>query len=426
MAISAGDTGIANGACARAFVDGLAAAISHACVTPGSRSTPLTVALARQSVIRPWLHLDERSSAFFALGLARATGQPVAVVCTSGTAAANFHPAVVEADLSRIPLVLCTADRPPRLRDVGADQTMMQPGMFGAAARWANELPLPCGRDGEERQFRAVAVRAAGVARGPLPGPVQLNFPFEEPLTGAQGASWAHFPEGVKVGLSASGEYPPAEDVVEAAAGVMRRARRPLIIAGPETGGLPAEAIGSLAARLNAPIVADPLSGLRCGGHDRSLVLDSYDAILREAPPAELVPDCVIRFGAKPTSKALNQFLAQQPTAAHILCDLPGSWRDPDALSTMVVHGNPGAIASALAAEIDGGQVKRGWAARWLAANDAAGEAMREHSTSVDELFEGRIFTELQQLCPPGRPSSPGTACPSATSIPSSPRIRSH
>ncbi|MGH2634486.1 MAG: thiamine pyrophosphate-binding protein, partial [Tepidiformaceae bacterium] len=158
MAVSEDGIGTANDDAARAFVDGLAAAgVRHACVTPGSRSTPLTVALARQSFIKPWLHLDERSSAFFALGLARASEQPVAVVCTSGTAAANFHPAVVEADLSRIPLILCTADRPPRLRDAGADQTTVQQGMFGRSVRWERDLHVPCGQPGEGRQFRATA-----------------------------------------------------------------------------------------------------------------------------------------------------------------------------------------------------------------------------------------------------------------------------
>jgi len=413
LATNASDTGAANEAAARAFVDGLAAAgIRHACVTPGSRSTPLTVALARQTRIRPWLHLDERSSAFFALGLARATAQPVAVVCTSGTAAANFHPAVVEADLSRIPLVLCTADRPPRLRDVGADQTMLQARMFGAAVRWANELPLPCGRDGEQRTFRAVAVRAAAVARGPLPGPVHLNFPFEEPLMGSPSHGWAPFPERVDLGLAPVGTYPPASDAVRTAVAAIRRSRRPLIVAGPETGGLPADAIAALAARLNAPILADPLSGLRTGAHDRSLVLDSYDGILRTAPLTELVPDCVIRFGARPTSKALNQFLVQHHTAAHIICDLPGSWRDADALSTVVVHGSPAAIAESLAAEMEGGQVKPGWPGRWLAANHAAGMAMREQSARLDGLFEGRVFMELQQVLPPGATLFAGNSMP--------------
>lgn len=342
MAINSAGIGAANDLAACAFVQGLAnAGVRHACVTPGSRSTPLTVALARQRRIRPWVHLDERSSAFFALGLARATGQPVVVVCTSGTAAANFHPAVVEADLSRVPLIFCTADRPPGLRDTGADQTTLQAGMFGRSVRWAADLQVPAGLEGEGRRFHASALRATSAALGPLPGPVHLNFPFEEPLMGAVAGGWEPH-RGSSASLPIASAYRPATETISAAATAIRHARRVIVVAGPESGGLPPDRIVALAERLNAPILADPLSGLRTGRHDRSLVLDSYDAILRGEPLPGLEPDCVIRFGAKPTSKALCQFLARQSQAAHLLCDLPGSWRDPDALSTVVIHGSPG------------------------------------------------------------------------------------
>ncbi|MGH2633546.1 MAG: 2-succinyl-5-enolpyruvyl-6-hydroxy-3-cyclohexene-1-carboxylic-acid synthase, partial [Tepidiformaceae bacterium] len=355
-------------------------------------------------------HLDERSSAFFALGLARASEQPVAVVCTSGTAAANFHPAVVEAGLSRIPLILCTADRPPRLRDAGADQTTVQPGMFGRSVRWERDLHVPCGQPGEGRQFRATALRAVSSAMGPLPGPVHLNFPFEEPLMGAVGrlrAPWEGFGS-----LRTRAVYAPAAAAVAAAARAIAQARRPLIVAGPETGGLPANAIAALAARLDAPVLADPLSGLRTGPHDRSLVLDSYDAILRALLPGELVPDCVIRFGAKPTSKALNQFLAGQVEGSHIICAVPGGWRDPGALSSVVVHGSPEASAAALLAAAGSCSTEPRWSRRWLAANEAAGSAMREQSAHVTELFEGRVFTELQATLPPGATLFAGNSMP--------------
>ena len=173
----------ANTAAARALVEGLArAGVRDACVTPGSRSTPLTVALAEQDAIRPWLHLDERSSAFFALGLARASGRPVALVCTSGTAAANYHPAVVEADLSRVPLIACTADRPPSLRNVGAPQTIDQVGLYGVSVRHERDLPAPSSPDASPQVFGQAAGQAVEASLGPLPGPVHLNLPFDEPL----------------------------------------------------------------------------------------------------------------------------------------------------------------------------------------------------------------------------------------------------
>ena len=172
----------ANTAAARALVDGLArAGVRDACVTPGSRSTPLTVALAEQSAIRPWLHLDERSSAFFALGLARASGRPVALVCTSGTAAVNFHPAVVEADLSRVPLIVCTADRPLRLRNVGAPQTIDQVGLYGVSVRHERDLPVPGFPDAPPAVFAEAARHAVEVSLGPLP----RSRPPQPPLRGA-------------------------------------------------------------------------------------------------------------------------------------------------------------------------------------------------------------------------------------------------
>lgn len=405
------DFGAANGAVSHAFVAALAdAGAANVCITPGSRSTPLTVAFARQSRVRPWLHLDERSAAFFALGLARATRTPVALVCTSGTAAANYYPAIVEANLSRIPLIVCTADRPPRLRDVGADQTMNQSGMFGTNVRWSADLPVPAGTIGEDAWARQAATRAVRTAMSPLPGPVHLNFPFEEPLLGS-------IPLGpddaTVVPVAAAAAIEPTPELVAEAAKLLAGSARPLIIAGPETGGLPAASITALAELLDAPILADPLSGLRTGPHDRSRVLDSYDAILRMSGLEELDPDCVLRLGAKPTSKALNQFVARQARATHILCDLPGSWRDPDALAAVVLQGSSERCVTALErAIVHSPATAPGWCGRWLDANDAARSTMQAQTAAFTDTFEGRIFAELQQTLPAGATIVAGNSMP--------------
>ncbi len=407
------EIGAANEAAAQAFVRALAmAGVQHACVTPGSRSTPLTVALARQSAIHPWLHLDERSSAFFALGLARATGRPVMLVCTSGTAAANYFPAVAEANLSRIPLVVCTADRPPRLRDVGADQTIDQPGMFGSNARWAADLPLPLGQPGEASQFRAFAARAVRAALSPMPGPVHLNFPFEEPLLGAREVAPAPDGRVADPAFAPPAGVTPGEYDIAVAAAKLGRAQRPLIIAGPETGGLPAAEISALAAALDAPILADPLSGLRTGLHDRSRVLDSYDALLRDPRADEFAPDCIVRFGAPPTSKALNQFVARQRQAEQILCEQPSGWRDPWAVTTAIVTGAPELVAEALRLAVGPRTTQPGWTTGWVARNSAASQAMQTHAMSFAEPFEGRVFAELQQLMQPGGTIFAGNSMP--------------
>ena len=400
-----------NTAACEAFVAALAASgLRHACITPGSRSTPLTVAFAKHGAIRVWLHLDERSSAFFALGLARATGTPVALVCTSGTAASNYHPAVVEANHSRIPLIVCTADRPPRLRDLGADQTMDQVRMFGPNVRWAQDLALPTAGGPGARYFEGCATRAMAAAMAPLPGPVHLNMPFEEPLLGTPGGGAETAPKHAEP-AALPGGAPPDPAMLASAANALHGKARPLIVAGPESGGLPADAIAALAERLDAPILADPLSGLRMGTHDRSRVLDSYDAMVRDSRAARLAPDAVIRFGGVPTSKALNQFLAGLAGTTQILCDRWTSWRDPEQVSTHVVHGEPAMIARGLADLVDvpGDGT---WSSEWRDRNRMAREAMQSAAASFGEPFEGRVFTELQDALPDGTTIFVGNSMP--------------
>ncbi len=403
----------ANTAAARALVGALAAAgVRDACITPGSRSTPLTVAFAQQTVIRPWLHLDERSSSYFALGLARASGRPVAIVCTSGTAAANFYPAVVEANLSRIPLIVCTTDRPPRLRDLGADQTMDQAGMFGSNVRWQCDLRLPAGLPDEARQFEAYGRRAVATALSPLPGPVHLNCPFEEPLlSGPDDLPPFNLRLADATPIEQPQTAPPPHAIADAVARI-RGARRPIIVAGPDSAGLPAAEIAALAAAIDAPIFADPLSGLRTGPHDRFRILDSYDAVLRDSPTLEFTADCVIRFGATPVSKSLNQYLAKLGGADQILVEQFGGWRDPGALSTVVLFGSTTLIADALREAVPAPTSAPDWCPRWIARDRAAGYAMRTAAMSFAEPFEGRVFVELQELLPAGATIVAGNSMP--------------
>lgn len=403
----------ANTAAARAFVEALArSGVRDACVTPGSRSTPLTVALAEQDAIRPWLHLDERSSAFFALGLARASGRPVALVCTSGTAAANFHPAVVEADLSRVPLVVCTADRPLRLRNVGAPQTIDQAGLYGVSVRHERDLPAPGSPDAPDALFAGAAREAVGASLGPLPGPVHLNLPFDEPLIEPPDAHPAPAPALVAPGeLPAVPPIPPKADALEAAVAALDRSERPIVVAGPESGGLPAGDIVALARALGAPLLADPLSGLRTGVHDRACVVDAYDAFLRDPRAAALAPDCVLRFGAAPTSKALNQFLARATDAAHVLCDLPGSHRDPNAVTTHRLTADARSAAAALR-EAVAGERDGAWLAQWRERDGRARRSLAAYALAATELFEGRAAIELQRALPMGATLFAGNSMP--------------
>ena len=251
------------------FADELVrAGVQHACVTPGSRSAPLALALAAHPALRLWMHLDERSAAFFALGLAKATRLPVALACTSGTAAANFLPAVVEAFHARVPLVVLTADRPPELQGCGAPQTIDQLRLFGSHVRWFADAGTPEATVEALRFARSLACRAVAAACGSPAGPVHLNLPLREPLA----PEVSELPESLASDLAAGGRLRhswtrvqaarPAldESAVAEVAAALRSARRPLIVCGPLDDPDPAlpGAVATLADGLGAPVLAEP------------------------------------------------------------------------------------------------------------------------------------------------------------------------
>ncbi len=382
-----------------------ASGVAHVVICPGSRSTPLTVAFTGDRSLRSWLHLDERSAGYFALGLARELGEPVALLCTSGTAAANFLPAVVEASLSRVPLVVLTADRPPELRDVGAPQTIDQVALFGSHARWAAEMPVADGSEGVERFAVAAAARAVELATAVPAGPVHLNFPFREPLISGQ-------PDAAPAVTSAAARRVHAATATlsdETAARLAQAfaGRRGVIACGPQSpalpDALPAGEIVALAAALGWPVLADPLSGVRVGGHDLGPVVASYDTLLRDEQFAAAVrPEVVLRFGAAPTSKAANAWLAGLSEARHVVVDAAG-WRDPDSLATEVVRAGAASFCTALLARIASSDAAEAqWGALWAAADAAAREAQREAIEAFDEPFEGRAGVELAAALPDG------------------------
>jgi len=431
------------------FVAALAAAgVRHAVIAPGSRNTPLTLALtAPQSGITPWLHLDERSAAYFALGIARQLDQPVAIVCTSGTAAANFLPAVVEARLSRIPLIVLTADRPPELRDVGAPQAIDQVRIFGSHAKWAVDMPLaedgvsldqpapgpaPAAAEASlenplaaslDNYAAATAVRAVTLSREAPAGPVHLNFPFREPLVDSSSVEQVTLPAAIS--LSGSLEVTPsrlvpAEEFI-AALTARLVGRKGLIVAGPESSGLPAPAIVALADLLGWPIVADPLSGLRTGGHDLTRVIDRADVLARApAFTARAEPEVVLRFGAAPTSKPLNLWLAALPDLDRILVDGAAAgtagFRDPESLVATVVRSDPTLLCQLLLAAhpstAASSATDPAWSTLWTEANRAATEAIDTAIDALDEPFEGSASRDLAAVLPDGATLVVGNSMP--------------
>ena len=390
--------------------------VRHVVIAPGSRNTPLTAALTSEGApFRTWLHLDERSAGYFALGLARQTGTPVAITCTSGTAAANFLPAAVEARLSRVPLVFITADRPPEARDVGAAQTVDQVGLFGTHVKWAADLPVAdiSALDELMRYAASAGARAAATASEAPAGPVHLNLPFREPLIEAGDLPFGHVAQ--PVARSSRHAAPDAGTVARLAA--MLPGRRGLLVCGPESEGLPAEEIAALARALGWPVVADPLSGLRAGTHDRSLVIDSVDALVRVPEFIDgASPDVVLRFGATMTSKPFNTWLAALPNVHRVLVDpaepSTGGWRDPDLQADESIAADPLLLATALTEAIAGHTPDGAWPRRWTDANATARSALREASGAIDEPFEGQVVHDLAASLPDGATLVAGNSMP--------------
>ena len=352
---------------AGALVDELArCGLRHACTSPGSRSAPLALTFAAHPEIHDRSILDERSAGFFALGLARASRGPVALVCTSGTAAANYLPAVIEAHYSHVPLVLLTADRPPEDRDCGAGQTIDQVELYGPYVRYFAELPPPDLQPTLLRLLRRVACRAAAAAVGGPPGPIHLNVPFREPLAPVAIPEDVQIAEGLDP-LSRDGRVRdamthvvPAEaprvprNEVEQLAKRIAREPQGWLVAGPldATPELSIE-LTRLARASGWPLLADPLSQLRSGPHDRALLVDAHDAVLcAEAFVETHLPRAVVRFGAMPTSKSYRLLLERHPEITQIVVD-PWGWSDPTALASELVRADPSALARALAADLE-------------------------------------------------------------------------
>jgi 2-succinyl-5-enolpyruvyl-6-hydroxy-3-cyclohexene-1-carboxylate synthase len=416
-----------NTALASAMTDELArSGVRSAVLSPGSRSTPLAVALWRQAEIEVTVILDERSAGFFALGTALATGVPAVVLCTSGSAAANLHPAVVEADEAGVPLIILTADRPPELRDIGAGQTIDQLKLYGDSVRWFCEVGTHEADDQGLLHFRSVACRAYASALGdPRPGPVHLNVPWREPLAPipVEGQVTATDP----LALEGRRDEPlhavtfasprAGEALLDRLAERVEGTSRGLIVAGRQPDAGLAVPVAELAAAAGFPILAEPTSQLRRGPHDRSLVVTAYDAIARDRSAA-LEPELVVRFGDHPTSKPLRQWLAAIEGLDQLVIDAVGDWREPTRRAATLVRSEPSATARALSERLSrlrpGAATVEGspFAARWLDAEGAVRDQVDGHLDSLDELSEPGIWGAL------GRALRDGDSVFAASSMP--------
>lgn len=357
----------------RSFADELArCGVREACTSPGSRSSPLVLALVREQRLRCFSHIDERCAGFFALGAAKASGRAVALTCTSGTAVANLMPAVIEAFQARVPLVVLTADRPPELREVGAGQTIDQLELFGSAAKWFFEVGTHEATPQRGRWMRALACRAVWTALEGRPGPVHLNFALREPLVAPDDLGDDPQPGrgGGRPWILRSTPGQDAGAAGRALAVVARDAHRPVVVAGRAEPGL--EAVAAACERLGWPLLADPLSGARCGG----AAIAHYDALLRsEAFAASRRPDLVLRCGDLPTSKPLRAWLdALGGDVTQLGFDPHGSWQDPAASLHVVLAADAADTLAAAAAHTPSADPE--WLCGWRDGDRAAAGAI--------------------------------------------------
>jgi 2-succinyl-5-enolpyruvyl-6-hydroxy-3-cyclohexene-1-carboxylate synthase len=400
----------ANTALASAMAEELArCGVRRAVVSPGSRSTPLAVALWRQPAIEVTVLLDERSAGFFALGHALAIQVPAVVLCTSGSAAANLHPSVVEADQAGVPMIVLTADRPPELRDIGAGQTIDQLKLYGDAVRWFCEVGTHQADDAGLLHFRSVACRAYAAAAGdPRPGPVHLNVPWRDPLAPIEvdGAVTATAPLAIQgrgerplTAVTATRPSAPSA-LMDELAERLAAAPRGLIVAGRQADPALAEAVSELSAATGYPILAEPTSQLRRGPHDRSRVICAYELIARE-PPDELFPELVVRVGDVPTSKALRLWLGSLEDLQQVVLDAD-EWREPTRKADTIVRASPAAVCEDLIARLKAiaaspERAAAGWTGVWTDADQRIREGIAGELASLDELSEPGAWTALAQ-----------------------------
>jgi 2-succinyl-5-enolpyruvyl-6-hydroxy-3-cyclohexene-1-carboxylate synthase len=375
--------------------------VTDAVVAPGSRSTPLVLALDADPRVRVHVVLDERVAGFVALGVGLGSGRPAVVVTTSGTAAVELHPAVVEADQAGVPLVAVTADRPPELHQVGAPQTVEQDGLFGRSVRWAvspGVADLAASGSWRSLGARAVAAAVGGGAAGG-PGPVHLNLAFREPLLGA--------PARVPVPAGRAGGEPwhrrsvavgaPATEVIESL--LAYAGGRGLIVAGAGVGD--PESWVAAAGRLGWPLLADPRSGCRVPGEP---VVAAADALLRVTRVAAWRPDVVVRVGAPWASKVLAQWLAGLgPEVRQVLVDPWGRWADPDRQAGQVLAADPGVLARTLLAAAGGGAATSSvWARQWADAEAVAQKTLDAELDGTGVVTEPAVARAVVAGLPAG------------------------
>jgi len=374
--------------------------VTDVVISPGSRSTPLAVTFHARPDMRTWIQLDERSAGFFALGQAKATGRPSVLICTSGTAAANYLPAVVEANHAGVPMIVCTADRPPELRGWGAGQTIDQIGLYGTNVRWFVDLPDPA--DWSEHQASMAAQRALDRSTGRRRGPVHLNWPLREPL---EPVGAVPVPEAIEPRSNDTQPFRLADDAL----GDLTTREKGVIIVGPDIAASLAEEhelaqwILDFAMSVAWPIFAEPITQLR-RGHRRgeNYVMNAADHLCKHGDIVDtLVPDVVLRLGASPTSKPVRQWLERVRPRHVVLIDPEERWNDASFTATEH-HSAPLVSVLGRARRLGtGARDHSPWLDRWWQLDQIASEEV-DKSLAAGPRLSGRVVREMVAALPEG------------------------
>ena len=388
------DTVAVQASCHGLFAQLAQSGVAHVAISPGSRSTPLTIAADRTPGLEVSIHMDERSAGFYALGLARSSRRPVALVCTSGSAAANYLPAVVEAFHSGVPLIVLTADRPPELQGRGAPQTINQEDIFGTHVRWSTQAPV-FGTEPVEESVRLAAV-AVEQSLAPVPGPVHVNCPFREPLEPPTGA-----PPPASLQPPPGASTPPDPADVATLTGLLSR-EKGLIVAGPmDLDAAGVAAVARLSTDSGWPVIADPASGLRRGPHIADApVLASGEHLLAAGFGDRHQPGVIVQLGGLPTSRAYRIWLQRCGADRVVAVDNTGRFPDPSFAVTDRVAADPAELAGALLAGFD----ERGpteWTKRWVNAEASASRTMAD-LVSIAPFDEPGVVDSLCRALPAG------------------------
>lgn len=368
--------------------------VTHAFVGPGSRSTPVALALADRPELDLRVGIDERSVAFAALGSAKVSGRPAVVLTTSGSATVNLAPAVVEASYAGVPMIVLTADRPVELRDTGAGQTIDQIKMYGSYVRWFVEVGMAEARASSVPYWRSLAARAFHTSVWPQPGPVHLNLPFRDPLVPEPDDAGFGFPlQGRPAGTPwvdvSTPVVEPDPHAIQRLIAEMRAAERGLIVAGE--GQLDPTPVIEMAGAAGWPLLAEAASNVRTAP-----AISTYEAMLRAGFCADRKPDLVVRFGNLSTSPSLSRWL--DAGVRQVWVD-PIGWLDPGRATSWIVRADPARACRALAEGLVPGPTS-GWLQQWQSAEAVTRAALDAVLDSYDEVTEPRLARDLAATLP--------------------------